>query len=154
MEQFRKGDFIRLKNLANYQVDRSFDKEVNIFEILVKDDNYVEVRNCKSKIPIADIEPIPINGKDDLQIYYHPNNRMAIYVNPNDPAPIHKIDKSYYYDAFKGIYYLDKNYQEIMKEQGFQYVHEIQHYIFEELDHDRLMMTFGKNRNYNFNLII
>jgi len=141
MEQFRKGDFIRLKNLANYQDDRSFNKEVNIFEILVKEDNYVEVRNCKSKIPIADIEPIPVNGKDDLQIYYHPNNIMAIYVNPNDPAPILKLDKSYYYDAFKRTYYLDKNYQEIMKEQGFQYVHEIQHYIFEELDHDRLMIN-------------
>ncbi|HJV78659.1 MAG TPA: hypothetical protein VJ602_09765, partial [Paludibacter sp.] len=78
MEQFREGDFIRLKNLANYQIDRISVGEVNIFEILVKEDNYVEVRGCESKILISDIEPIPVNGKDDLKIYYHPNNRQVL----------------------------------------------------------------------------
>lgn len=138
MEKFRKGDFIRLKNLAKYPIDRIFGKEVNIFEILIIEDNYVEVRSCKSKILISDIEPIPINGKDDFQIYYS-TYKMATYVNPCDQAPDTKIDKSYYYDAFKRINnYLGKNYQEIMKEQGFQYVHEIQHYLNDELDHQRL----------------
>jgi len=141
MEQFRKGDFIRLKNLANYQVDRSFNKEVNIFEILVKEDNYVEVRNCKSKIPIADIEPILVNGKDDFQIYYDDNKMMATYMNPGDSVPVTKTDKSYYYDLFERIIYLGKNFQEIMKEQGFQYVHEIQHYLYDELDHQRLKIN-------------
>ena len=140
MEKFRNGDFIRLKNLANYQIDRISGEEENIFEILIKEDNYVEVRNCKSKIPISDIEPIPVNGKADLQIYYYPTNLMATYVNPGDSASVTKIDKSYYYDLFERIPYLGKNYQEIMKEQGFQYVHEIQHYLFDELDREKLMI--------------
>ena len=141
MVQFRKGDFIRLKNLANYRIDRSTNEDVNIFEILIKEDNYVEVRSCKSKIPISDIEPIPVNGKDDFQIYYYPTNVMPTHVNPGDSVSVSKIDKSYYYDAFERITYLGKNYKEIMKEQGFQYVHEIQHYLYDKSDHQRLKIN-------------
>jgi len=139
MEDFRIGDFIRLKNLKQYLIDR-INEDVNIFEISSIVDGNVELFKCKGKIHISDIDAIPVNGKDDFQIYFYDDKIMATYVNPNDSPPVSKIDKSYYYDLFERIIYHGKNYQELIEEQGLQYVHEIQHYLFDELDREKLMI--------------
>ena len=131
MEDFRKGDFIRLKNVAKHQIDRVSGSKINIFEINNIEPEYVEVNNCKEKIPISEIESIPINGRDDFEIYYDPI-MMAHIVLPNEPIPISRRDYSYYYDTFKNCRSEGKNYQEIIKEQGLLYVHQIQHFL---LDH-------------------
>lgn len=131
MDNFRIGDFIRLKNLAGYQIDRFSGRNINIFEINNIEPEYVELNNCKEKIPISEIESIPINGKDDFEIYYDPILAASV-VFQNDPKPIRKTDYTYYFDTFKRCSYQNKNYQEIIKEERLQFVHQIQHFLFDK----------------------
>lgn len=131
MELLRKGDFIRLKNIADYQIERYSGETVNIFEISDIELDFIRVLGCKNNIPISDIDSIPISGKDDFQIYYDPIVCASI-VGVNDPAPIRKKDYSYYFDAFKNYFFENKNFQELVKERGLKYVHEIQHFLTDE----------------------
>jgi len=131
MENFRKGDFIRLKDLDRWQVNSISGKTINVFEINNIEPKYVEIKNCKEKIPISEIEPIPINGRDDSKIYYDPIIAASI-VFTGDSIPISKKDYSYYYDSFKKYSTDSKNYQELVKEQNLNYVHQVQHFLFEK----------------------
>jgi hypothetical protein len=100
MEDYYKlGDFIRLKHIEKWQINRISGKKHNIFEISNIAPKYVEINNCKEKIPISEIEPIPINGKDDFKIYYDPIVAASL-VFPSDPIPIHKTNYSYYFESF------------------------------------------------------
>lgn len=135
MEDFRIGDFIRLKNVATCQINRFSGRKINIFEINNIEPEYVELNNCKEKIPISEIESIPINGRDDFEIYYDPIVAASI-VFPFDPIPIREKDYSYYYDTFKNCRSEGKNFQELIKEQGLQYVHQVQHFLLDQF-HDK-----------------
>ena len=139
MKNFRKGDFIRLKNLDRWQINRITGKEINVFEINNIESEYAEVKNCNEKIPISEIEPISINGRDDSKIYYDPII-AASTVFPGDPIPISRKDYSYYYDSFKRHFFQSKNFQELVKEQDLQYVHQVQHYLFDEFQDDGLKL--------------
>ena len=140
MENFRIGDFIRLKDIDRWQVNRISRKKINIFEINNIESGYVEVKSCKEKIPISEIEPIPINGEDDYEIYYDPIIAASI-ISPGDQIPIHKKDYSYYYDSFKRHSHQKQNFQELIKEQGLEYVHQVQHFLFNELHDDGLKIN-------------
>lgn len=141
MEQFRKGDFIRLKNKEQHQIDWYFDERVNIFQILVIDSDFVVLNNCKESIHKSDIEPISMNGKDDFQIYCVHENIMATYVENNDSAPISKTDYTYYGEALKSCTDWDKrNYHDLITDQSFQYVHEVQHFLVDQNSGIKLVM--------------
>jgi disulfide oxidoreductase YuzD len=140
MQSFRKGDFIRLKKMSDYKIDRFINKEVNVFEIIVIKDEYVVISNCQSKIPLSDIEPILINGIDDLNIYYDPII-CASCIAPYEKAPVSKKDCSYFFESFKRHTYKDKNFQEIIKDLGYKYVHEVQHFLFDELNKRKLTIN-------------
>jgi len=137
MEVFRKGDFIRLKNIDDYQIERYSGENVNIFEISDIELDFVRVLGCKNNIQISDIDSIPINGKDDFQIYYDPIVCASI-VGINDPAPVRHKDYSYYFEAFKRSSYQNKNFQELIKERGLKYVHEVQHFLTDEFQDNGL----------------
>lgn len=133
MEPFEIGDFVRLKNLSNYSIERIFDSELNIFEIVTKDNEFVILASCKSRIPLNHIEPIPINSKDDRKIYYHPHT-MAQYVsNSSNANPMITKDYTYYLDAFKNESIDNKTYYELIHENKLKYVHEVQHFLINEL---------------------
>ncbi|MFT3752088.1 MAG: hypothetical protein QM800_04165 [Paludibacter sp.] len=134
MIAFKKGDFIRLKNIELHQIDRHSGKSINIFEILDIKDGYVKVHGCKNIIPLLDIDSIPINGKDDFQIYYDPRV-SASRVDQNDSAPTRNSGYSYYYEALERNSYQGKNFQELLKENNLKYVHEVQHFLNENF-HD------------------
>lgn len=140
MESFRKGDFIRLKKMSNYKTDRLINKEVNVFEIIVIENEYVVISNCQNKILISDLEPIHINGIDDLNIYYDPII-CASYVDPNEPAPVSKTDYSYFFESFKRHIYRDENLQEIIVGLGHKYVHEVQHFLLDKLNNSGLKIN-------------
>jgi len=140
MEQFRKGDFIRLKDITKYHTNRFCGREINVFEILNIEDDSIELRGYKARIPVSEIEPILINGKDDLQIYYDPVI-CAPTISAGDPIPIHNTDYTYFYDHFKRCFYKDKNFQEYIKELGFQYVHEFQHFLIDKFQDNGLKIN-------------
>lgn len=136
MEILRIGDFIRLKNMEEFKIERFSGRKVNIFEIINIKPEYVEVKNCVAKIPISEIEPILINGGDDTEIYYDPII-AASTIFPGDPLPVHRKDYTYYYEAFKRNSYQNKNFQELIKENNLQYVHEVQHFLFDRFSGDK-----------------
>jgi len=133
MNTFRIGDFIRLKNLSKHYLDITTLSDINIFEIkdIIEDVEYV-ITDCETRIPISDIEPIPINGQDDKYISFN-SSPMAKYVDYNDVAPNMKCETSYFLDDFKQILDEDENKQEIV--QNFKFVHEVQHYLRDEIEY-------------------
>ena len=137
MENFIKGDFICLKNLDRWQINRISGKKINVFEIANISSEYVEIINCKEKIPISEIEPIPINGISDFQIYYDPIIAPSIIL-PGDTKPIHTKDYSYYYDAFETHTYNGKNFKDLVKEQNLEYVHDVQNFLRSEFKKSEL----------------
>lgn len=137
MENFRKGDFIRLKDLDRWQVNRISGKTINVFEINDKTDLYVEVKNCKEKIPISEIEPIPINGIADFRIYYDPIISDS-FNKDGEPIPIKQVDKSYYLEAFKKHTFKGKNFNDLVKEQNLEYVNDVQNFLRREFKKSEL----------------
>jgi len=139
MEAFKIGDFIRLKSMSKYDINRLIGININVFKIEKIEKDHVEVEDCKDKILFADIDPIPINGIDDINIYYDPIV-CASYVAPNEPAPICNTDYSYYFDAFKKNIYREKNFQELVQERKLEFVHEVQHFLIENFHDSRLFI--------------
>ena len=133
MEPYRQGDFVQIIDNTKYQIDRISGKNVNVFEIRETEAEFVKLIDCRARIPLREIQPIPINGKDDLKIYYSPVV-MATIVGPDDPTPIHRINYSYYLKTFESCSYKDQSFKELIDERNFRYVHEIQHYLFDELN--------------------
>ena len=134
METFRVGDFIRLKNLSKYYLDITILSFVNVFEIedIIKGVEYI-IKDCNTKIPDLDIEPIPINGMDDKYISLK-LSPMAKYVGYNDLAPNMRCNDSYFFDDFKNL--LVGNQEAI---RNFKFVHEVQHYLYDELKNSCLL---------------
>ena len=132
MSTFRIGDFIRLKNLSKHYLDVTTLSDINIFEIvnIIEDVEYV-ITDCETRILISDIEPIPINGQDDKHISFK-SSQMAKYVGYNDLAPNMRCETSYFLDDFKQILDGDENKQETI--QNFKFVHEVQHYLRDEIE--------------------
>lgn len=50
MSDFKIGDFIRLKNVSAYQIDRISDREINIFEIANISPTHVEIHFFNNNI--------------------------------------------------------------------------------------------------------
>jgi len=130
MEKFQKGDFVKLKNASKFNINRVKGGEVNIFELRNYDRDFAEIRECKTRIPSSEIEPIPINGKDDYHIYYDPVV-MADFVNRGDPAPIRHTSYNYYFETFKNSFIKDENLLEIIIKRRYKYVHEVQEFLKE-----------------------
>jgi hypothetical protein len=128
MNEFKTGDLCRFKNVTAYQINRISGGEINIFKISNRSPTYVEINNCEERIPFSEIEPIPINGVADFQIYYDPII-AANFIADGQPTPIQHRDKSYYLEAFKRHTYKGKNLNDLVKEQNLKYVHEVQHFL-------------------------
>jgi len=128
MKEFKIGDFIRLKNNSLYQINRVSGGEINIFEISNISSNHIEIQDCDKRIPYSEIEAIPINGIDDLKIYYDPIIATSSF-GDGEPKPIRKVDKSYYLETFQNHIYQNKNLKELVKEQNLKYVHDVQNFL-------------------------
>lgn len=133
METYRQGDFVQIINTAKCQIDRTVGKDVNVFEIKEIEVEFVKLIDCFGRIPLREIQPIPINGKDDLKIYYSPYV-MATIVESGDPTPFHSVDYSYYMDSLESSFYQGKSIKALINERNLKYVHEVQHYLFDELN--------------------
>lgn len=126
---FQKWDFVRLRNPNLYPDNRLLDKGVNIYFIMEIKDQFAKVSNHEVFIPLDELEPIPINGVDDARIYYDPIIAAGTYL-PNEHPKSIKTDYSYYLDHFKRC--LDtkgKSFYEVVQDNGYKYVHEVQHYL-------------------------
>jgi hypothetical protein len=137
MNKFKIGDLIRIKNVTSYEINRISGGEINIFKISNINSTYVEINNCEERIPLSEIEPIPINGIADFQIYYDPIIAASI-IPDGQPIPIKQVDKSYYLEAFKRHTYKGKNFNDLVKEQNLEYVHDVQNFLRREFKKSEL----------------
>ena len=128
--KFETNDIVRLKKGTNYKVYRADKGTNNIYRIESMSDDAVRLEFIFDTVPYWDIEPLPIDGKSDRYIYLDVVV-AATTVSKESEVPIRKIDrKTYYVDALKKITKEDGTtlYDEY-KQQDFQYVHGVQHWL-------------------------
>lgn len=126
---FQKWDFVRLKSPDNYPDNRLLDKDVNIYFIIELNGQLAKISNHEEFVPVEELLPIPINGVDDAQIYYDPIIAAGTY-HPNEEVRPRKTDYSYYLDHFKRCFDTKgKSFYDIVQENGYKYVHEVQRYL-------------------------
>lgn len=135
---FVKGDFIKLKNLKAHAISKIHN--VNVFEIR-------EIKNCdialydvEDQLTIQDIEAIPINGKDDKNIYYDPVVAADVCQRYGIIRG-HATNKAYYFDSFKKDYWKEGTLFNIIINQKFQFVHEVQHFLRERIHNSKIKIN-------------
>ena len=128
--QYEEGDIVRIK--AEYRKDYSpiyqFDNLNSILKI--KEDGTVVLDAIVEPVSIEHIEPVPINGLDDREVYYDPFI-VASFIGADGKKAEHTIDYTYYLDQFKrdtfeGV--KETLYDKYMS-QNMHYVHEVQHWL-------------------------
>ncbi len=145
-ESLRRGDFVRMKNeLYNKYLVEYPDKLIyqeNIFRVSNISDSG-QIMTAESSIPLSfdDIEAVLIDGLEDRVVYYDPVI-MASYVAPGQPVPVHHQDKSYYMEHFKRCFDINKKaFTDCVAERGFQFVHEVQHWLRDEMQDEGLKLN-------------
>lgn len=131
------NDLVRLKSDAYDIYAKQVIWNENAFYILSLNSVSVTLSDIKGKIPLNAIEPIPIDGVADSCIYYDPIIAADI-VADGMPIPTHNKDLSYYIDGFDRMHIEDTTLKTLFLEKGFQYVHQVQHWLKEEHDCDGL----------------
>jgi hypothetical protein len=131
--QFEEGDFIRIKEEQREKYTNNSIYNDKVFEIeKIKDNGTVKLRFIDQDMPYEFIEPVPIDGIADKQIYYNPIYAGSINKS-GDPKPTHYCqEKRYYLESFKlkNESFEDEStlYQKFEKAK-LQYVHEVQHWL-------------------------
>lgn len=80
-----------------------------------------------------------MDGKEDKFIYFDPII-MASIVFPGDPIPVHRKDYTYYLDA-NVIFPHNKTMRNFITENGFRFVHQLQHFLRAEYQTDDLKIN-------------
>ena len=139
--KFQTNDIVHLKDPA--KVD-AWGLTMNLFRIIsIKDDNITLCSHIgiTFEAKYSDISPVLINGEDDKNIYYDPIVAAAV-VYPGDEVPAHRTDYSYYMEQFKRCTYNNKTLFDMIKERELKYVHEVQHFLVNDLDFQRNELKF------------
>lgn len=150
MEPFEVGDFVMLVKEKYQKVVDSLIYTNNVFRILEIDESSItpkfKLEGFDNWYEHDEVLAIPIDGVHDKDIYYAPVI-MASYVAPGQPVPEHHTDYSYFMDCFKRCTYKSKTYVELVKAANCQFVHEVQHYLKEELGGSDLKINHQINYN-------
>lgn len=141
----REGDFVRMKqdvfekNLVLYPSEMRYME--NIFTVDdVSDDGQVVVREAKVPLKIGDIEAVLVDGKEDGVVYYDPDLAADIIADGQSTRP-HNRNYSYYLEQFKKSFDADgESYYEKINKAGIQFVHEIQHWMSDEMQDNGLKL--------------
>lgn len=127
------SDLVKLKEdfYSIYAKDVCWNE--NVFRILSITKTFATLSDIKCEVPLFAIEPIPINGKDDLCIYYDPMIAADIMdIKSRD------INTSYYVEGFSAMHIGNRTLQDEFFEKEFKYVHEVQHWLREDTGWDEL----------------
>ena len=140
MEPFMLEDYVRLKKSTYDKLQKKPYYTNNVFKIKSLDLKSIEVYDIDEKLEIGEVEPIPIDGIADKDLYYDPII-MASFIAPGQPVPVYKTDYSYYMEKMKHCIDIDKKtYYDKIRQNDCQYVHEVQHFLREEAGEDRLRL--------------
>lgn len=127
---FKKNDIVRLRNEYFDKIKSKIFFPQNIFFIdkLLDDGKSVRLRNVDITVPSSEICPVKIDGKEDRYIYYDPVIAADV-VRPDEVVKCHHVDKNeYYLQKMKTCFdSKGRSYYDILNEEHFVYVHELQH---------------------------
>lgn len=136
MDAFEISDFVMLTEIKYQELVGSLFYSNNVFRITDIDNSGIRAKykleNIDDWLGHEYILAIPIDGVHDKDIYYDPVI-AAPAIAPGQPIPVRNTDYSYYMDHFKRWTYQGKSYAELVNEANCQFVHEVQHYMREEL---------------------
>lgn len=138
MDDFNVGDYVRLRDKVFENEKGTLFYKTNVYKIeeIVKPETAItpsyKLSDLSREFDIEEIEAIPIDGVHDVDIYYDPINAASV-IAPGQPIPVHHTDYSYYMEHFKRCTYNDKTYVEFVINANCQFVHEVQHYMRDEL---------------------
>lgn len=139
--EFAKGDIVKFIDEANVRPDYLHNLE-NIFQIVSIEGPSVKLSRSFSPIIEADLSAITavkMDGQEDRNLYYDPIIAASI-VWPGDSVPVHHKDYTYYLDA-QATFCRNKTMRDFITENGFKYVHELQHYLREHYQSDDLKIN-------------
>ena len=141
VNEFVKGDIVKFIDEANVRPDYFHNVE-NIYQIVSIDDTAVILSRPFSgdiKTNISSITGVVMDGEEDKFIYCDPII-MASIVWPGDPVPVHHKDYTYYLEA-NVIFPNKKTMSDFAKENGFKFVHELQHFLRKHYQTDDLKIN-------------
>lgn len=139
--KFVKGDIVKFKDETNVRPDYLHNVE-NIYQIVSTNDSKIVLSRqfCETfETDQSLIKGVKMDGTEDKYIYYDPVI-MASFVWSGDPVPIHHKDYTYYLDA-NVTFPHDKTMRDFVKENGFTFVHELQHFLREQYQTDDLKIN-------------
>lgn len=139
---FEIGDLVKLVNPTKN--NKSFIFKENVFKIVTMNPDRFNLYGLEQAVMTEDILPIKINGTEDRIIYYRPITAGSI--RQGNRVPTHNCNcHSYYLDDFakRKISNSDKTLQDLVREQNFEYVHEIQHFLRRKFGNDYLKINYS-----------
>ena len=127
---FKKNDIVRLRNEYFEKIKSKifFPQNIFIIDKFLDDGEFVLLRNVDITVPTSEICPVKIDGEEDRFIYYDPVI-VADVVRPDEDVKCHHVDKDeYYLQKMKTCFdSKGRSYYDILNEEHFIYVHELQH---------------------------
>ena len=128
-DDIQNGDFVKFKDNSPRMQIYKWDGIINAFTFQERvTDISCKLKESTNSYHIDELQAIPIDGQSDSMIYYDPPVSASV-VKQGQPIPTHKTDYSYYMDSFQNYSIGDKTYKQIVEEEGFQFVHEVQHWL-------------------------
>ena len=128
--QYRIGDIILLKDRSHFTITRLDDGKCSLFTVRSIDGDDIKLLDVDEFVNINEIRPVLIDS-EVAKLIWEDSIIAACTINDGDEIPTIRVDKSYFMDKFKKIMQEDKSYYDIIHELGFQYVHEVQHWLYE-----------------------
>lgn len=150
----RVGDFIKLKDdvyqryLTEHPDKLPYDD--NIFEITSINDKQITTQELDIPLTFDDVEAIFIGGNEDESVYYDSFIAGSV-VTSDQPVPAHSTDYSYYLEHFKRCYDPENvSFYDRVEENGFQFLHEVQHWMEDEMNDRELRINHKLNKNHHY----
>lgn len=141
MPKFEVKDIVKFADEAKVRPDYLHYRE-NIYQIIRIEGPKISLSRNFSGVLIADVNDITgvrMDGKEDRFIYFDPVI-MASFVLHGEPVPEHRRDYTYYLDA-NATFPQNRTMRDFIDENGFKYVHELQHYLREYYQTDDLKIN-------------
>lgn len=127
---FKKNDIVRLRNEYFDKIKSKLFFPQNIFFIdkFLDDGKSVLLRNVDITVPSSEIRPVKIDGEEDRFIYYDPVIAADV-VRSDETIKCRHVDRDeYYLQKMKTCFdSKGRSYYDILNEEHFVYVHELQH---------------------------
>ena len=138
----RNGDFVRMRdeifNQYNNEHPDAMMYRENVFTVSgIVVGGKIKTREFNLPFTFDELEAILIDGNEDRTIYYDPVV-MATMIQPGQPVPVQQTDYSYFMDRFEKWKDGDKTFKQMVEEKGFQFVHEVQHWLKDEMQDNGL----------------